>query len=414
MISYKRYTLQNGLTLIVHRDSSSPIAAVNTLYRVGSRNESPEKTGFAHLFEHLMFSGSANAPDFDTEVQMASGENNAFTGSDYTNYYITLPKENIETALWLESDRLLAPNITEQSIEVQKSVVVEEFNQRYLNQPYGDVWLLLRPLAYKVHPYSWSTIGKKVEHIQDATVEDVQAFLNAHYTPSNAILSIVADMDEDEVYQLVEKWYADIPAKKTATKAIPKEPEQLEAREQTVYRNVPSNAIYKAYKMCNRMGSDYYTCDLISDILSNGRSARMYRKLVQEKQLFSSISVYLTGELDEGLFIVTGRLLPDIPMSVAEKAIEEELQLLVNEYVTDYELEKVKNKVEAAQIFADSSVLNKAMTLAYYEMLGDISLVNTELDMYRKISKDDIKRVATKLFNPQHCSTLYYLSNSKA
>ena len=411
MISYKKYTLQNGLTLIAHRDSSSPIAAVNMLYKVGSRNESPNKTGFAHLFEHLMFSGSANAPDFDSEVQIASGENNAFTGSDYTNYYITLPKENIETALWLESDRLLAPNITEHSIEVQKSVVVEEFNQRYLNQPYGDIWLLLRPLAYKVHPYSWSTIGKDVEHIKNANAEDVQALFNTYYTPSNVVLSVVADIDEDEVFRLVEKWFIDIPDKNTRQNIIPKEPEQIEAREQTVYRNVPSNAVYKAYKMCNRMDTDYYVCDLISDILSNGRSARMYRRLVQEKQLFSSINAYLTGELDEGLFVIAGRLLPNIPMDVAEQAIEEELQLLVNEYLTDYELEKVKNKVESAQIFSDTSVLNKAMTLAYYEMLGDTSLVNNELEIYRKISKDDVKRVATKLFSPTHCSTLHYLSN---
>ena len=411
MIDYKRYTLQNGLTLIIHRDSSSPIAAINMLYKVGSRNESPDKTGFAHLFEHLMFSGSANAPDFDKVTQMVSGENNAFTGSDYTNYYITLPKENIETALWLESDRLLAPNITEHNIEVQKSVVVEEFNQRYLNQPYGDVWLLLRPLAYKVHPYSWSTIGKKVEHIQGATVEDVQTFFNTYYTPSNAILSIAADIDEDEVYRLVEKWFADIPDKKSAPKIIAQEPKQTEPREETVYRDIPSDAVYKAYKMCNRWDTDYYVCDIISDILSNGRSARMYRRLVQERQLFSSISAYLTGELDEGLFIITGRLLPDVPMEVAEQAIEEELQLLASEYVTDYELEKVKNKVESAQIFADTSVLNKAMTLAFYEMLGDTSLVNRELGIYQKISKDDIKRVSATLFSPQHCSTLHYLSN---
>lgn len=411
MVNYKRYTLDNGLTLIVHRDTSSPIAAVNTLYKVGSRNESPDKTGFAHLFEHLMFSGSANAPDFDKAIQMASGENNAFTGSDYTNYYITLPKENIETALWLESDRLLAPDITEHNIEVQKSVVIEEFNQRYLNQPYGDIWLLLRPLAYKVHPYSWSTIGKKVEHIQDAATKDVQTFFNTYYTPSNAIISIVADMEEEELYRLVNKWYNDIPNRNTVRTEIPKEPEQTEARELTVYRDVPSDAIYKAYKMCSRFDTDYYICDMVSDILSNGRSARMYRKLVQEKQLFSSISAYLTGELDEGLFIITGRLLPDVSMDIAEQTIEKELQLLANEFVTDYELEKVKNKVESAQIFSDTSVLNKAMTLGYYEMLGDPSLINRELDIYRSISKDDIKRVAATLFNPNHCSTLHYLSN---
>ena len=411
MVSYKRYTLANGLTLVVHRDPLSPIAAVNTLYKVGSRNESPDKTGFAHLFEHLMFSGSANVPVFDEAVQLASGENNAFTSNDYTNYYITLPKENIETALWLEADRMLSPNITEHNVEVQKSVVVEEFNQRYLNQPYGDVWLHLRPLAYKAHPYSWSTIGKKVEHINDATIEDVRQFFNNHYTPDNAIISIVADLNEDEVFELVKKWFGDIPTRSVKQNPIPSEPEQHEERKQTVKRDVPSDAIYKAYKMCKRLDADYYTHDLISDILSNGKSARLYRKLVQEKQLFSSLSAYLTGDIDEGLFVVVGRLIPGIEMEVAEQAIEDELYKLTEEPVSDYELEKVKNRVEASQIFSDISILNKAMSLGFYEMLGDISLMNRELELYRKITKEDVRRVAKTLFVPQHCSTLYYLSN---
>ncbi len=412
MISYKRYVLNNGLTLIVHRDTTSPIAAVNILYKVGSRNESPDKTGFAHLFEHLMFSGSANIPEYDEVVQMASGENNAFTGSDYTNYYITLPKENIETALWLESDRMLAPDITEQNVEVQKSVVVEEFNQRYLNQPYGDVWLLLRPLAYNVHPYQWPTIGKHVDHIKNATVADVKNFFAKHYTPDNAIVSIVADMDEDEVYRLVEKWFSDIPAPALTQEIISAEPEQQEKREQTVKRNVPSNAIYKAFKMCCRLDADYYAHDLISDILSNGKSARLYRRLVQEKPLFSSLNAYLSGDLDEGLFVITGRLLPDTSMEAAEQAIDEELGKMTTELVSEYELEKVKNKVESSQIFADTGLLNKAMSLGYYEMLGDCSLMNKELDLYRNVSREDIKRVSQALFNPLRCSTLYYLKNA--
>lgn len=413
MIDFKRYTLPNGLTFLAHRDTSTPIAAVNVLYKVGARNESPDKTGFAHLFEHLMFGGSVNIPSYDEPLQMAGGENNAFTNNDYTDYYITLPKENIETALWLESDRMLGLDFSQRSLDVQKSVVIEEFTQNYLNRPYGDVWLNLRPLAFKAHPYQWATIGKTTEHIEQATLDDVKSFFYNYYSPNNAILSIVADIDEDEMFALVEKWFGDIPYRELKQTSIPKEPLQTEARELTLHRDVPANALFKAYHMCNRHHPDYYVCDLLTDVLSSGKSARLYRRLVQEKGLFSRINAYITGELDEGLIVVSGNTLPGVDIKEAEKSVIDELNLIAAENISDYELEKVKNKVEAMQTFSETQGMNKAMNLGYYEMLGNTNLLNTEIEQYRMITADDIRTVAAKYFTANNCSTLYYLSNER-
>ncbi|MDR3227453.1 MAG: insulinase family protein [Prevotellaceae bacterium] len=410
MIEYKKFTLKNGLTLLTHRDSSSPIAVINVIYKVGARNENPEKTGFAHLFEHLMFSGSKNVKSFDGELQIVGGENNAFTCNDYTNYYITLPKENIETALWIESDRMLHPNITQQNLNTQRNVVIEEFNQRYLNQPYGDIWLLLRPLAYKIHPYKWATIGKNVEHIQNATLDDVKHFFDLHYSPNNAIISIVADMECEKIYELVEKWFGDIPCRPLANYNIPEEPQQTELRTLTVERDVPLTYIYKAYKMCNRKNPDYYVCDLLTDILSSGKSSRFYQNLIQNTNLFASTNAFISGDIDEGLLIISARLLPNVEIKTAETVIDNEIKKLCTTKVSEYELEKVKNKIESAQIFAETSIMNKAMILCYYEMLGNIDLMNTELDYYRAINADDILRVSKNMFNNESCSTLYYKS----
>lgn len=412
MINFKRYTLSNGLTFLAHRDTSTPIATINLLYKVGARNEHPDKTGFAHLFEHLMFGGSVNIPFFDEHLQMAGGENNAFTNNDYTDYYISLPKENIETALWLESDRMLELAFSQHSLDTQKSVVIEEFNQRYLNQPYGDIWLHLRPLAYKAHPYQWATIGKDISHIQQATLNDVKSFFYNYYSPNNAILSIVADIDEDEMCGLVEKWFGDIPYRPCVSTPIPAEPKQTQARSLTLHRNVPANVIVKAYHMCNRKHPNYYICDLLTDVLSSGKSSRLYNRLVQQQPMFSHINAYITGEIDEGLIIVSGNLLPNVDMYEAEKAIVNELQLIASENITDYELEKVKNKVESMQTFSEIQGMNKAMNLCYYEMLGDISVINNEIEHYRKISANDIRQVSATYFVDENCSTLYYLSEN--
>ena len=410
MIKFERFTLNNGLKVIVHHDPSTTLVAFNVLYNVGARDENPEKTGFAHLFEHLMFEGSVHIPSYDKPLQMAGGENNAFTTNDITNYYITLPKENIESAFWLESDRMIGLDFSQEKLEIQKNVVIEEFNQRYLNQPYGDSSLLLRPLAYKVHPYQWATIGKKIDHIQNATLDDVKDFFFHHYAPNNAILSISGNVNTDEIKTLCEKWFGSINKKEIAKRNILKEPEQKQARTQTVYRNVPFDAIYKAFHMSSKLEKEYYTTDLISDLLSNGKSSRLYQNLVKDKKLFSDINAYITGDIDAGLFIITGKLMKTVKREDAEKTINSEIDKITEGKITDYEIEKVKNKFESVFEFGQLSATNKAMDLAYNELLGDANRINLEVKNYRSVTKKEIKEVAKKLFNVNNSSTLYYLS----
>ncbi len=411
MIEFSRHILPNGLTLIVHQDFSTPIAAVNMLYKVGSKHEHAEKTGFAHLFEHLMFGGSENIPVYDEPLTAASGENNAFTNNDITNYYITLPAENIETAFWLESDRMLSLAFSEQSLNVQKKVVVEEFNQHYLNQPYGDVWLLLRPLAYAVHPYSWPTIGKSPEHIQNATLIDVKDFFYHHYAPNNAILTIAGPVEPESTVELVQKWFGEIERRALDDKNIPVEPKQESPRFLEVSRNVPFNAIYKVYHICRRNHPDFAPTDLISDILSNGKSARLYQHLVKEKQLFSNINAFVTGDIDEGLLVVTGQLFPSTSFRDADESITSELEELKIKPVSDYELEKVKNRFESNFVFEETSILNKAINLSFYEQLGNAGYINQEVEKYRAVSTNRIMEVAREILSVNNCSTLYYKKN---
>jgi predicted Zn-dependent peptidase len=410
MIDYKKTTLPNGLTVIARRDTGTPMAAVNVLYRVGARNEDPERTGFAHLFEHLMFGGSAHIPDFDGPVQLAAGENNAFTNSDYTNYYITLPKENLETALWLESDRMLQLAFNEKSLEVQRKVVVEEFNQRYLNQPYGDLWLLLRPLAYTVHPYRWATIGRTPDHIQGAKMVDVRAFYEKYYHPNNAILSVAADLEPEHVFERVEKWFGEIPAGKPVGDRLPVEPEQTEARRLEVVRPVPATVVTIAFHIEGRMSRQFQVCDVISDLLAGGTSSRLVQRLVKENPLFSHVNAYVTGDVDPGLFVVTGHLLHGVTPARAEAALWEELQRLGAEDAGEYELEKTHNKFESGVIFGEINVMSQAMNLGFYEMLGDIELINREVVIHRSVTPAEIRAEASTLFTPEHSTTLIYRS----
>ena len=413
MIEYKKHTLANGLTVIAHRDTSTPMAAVNVLYKVGARNESPERTGFAHLFEHLMFGGSVHIPDYDVHVQMAAGENNAFTNNDYTDYYITLPEENIETALWLESDRMLQLAFNEKSLEVQRKVVVEEFNQRYLNQPYGDLWLLLRPLVYKVHPYRWATIGMTPDHITNATMADVKAFYERYYNPDNAILSVAADMEHERVFDLAEKWFGEIPRGAAFRDDIPAEPQQAEARRLEVARPVPATVIVIAFPIGGRTTPEFAVCDVISDILSNGNSSRLYQRLIKDNALFSGVNAYVTGDVDPGLFVVTGHVLNGIDPAEAEAALWHELEQMKSGEIADYELEKVHNKFESGVIFGEINVMNKAMNLGFYEMLGDIGLINREVEIHRGVTKEDIRATASRLFVPEKSNTLIYRSENE-
>jgi len=408
MITFEKFTLKNGLKVIVHWDKSTPIVAFNLLYNVGARDENENQTGFAHLFEHLMFGGSDNIPNFDEPLQRVGGDNNAFTSNDITNYYITVPKNNIETGFWLESDRMLKLAFTEKSLEVQRNVVIEEFKQNYLNQPYGDVWLLLRPLTYQVHPYKWATIGKEISHIENATMDDVKSFFYTHYLPNNAILSIAGNVDVEEMKSLCEKWFGDIPPGVIKKRNLPKEPQQTEPRRLLVERDVPANAIYKAYKMCNRKGADYYITDLLSDILSQGKSSRLYISLVKEQKLFSEINSHILGCFDDGLLVIDGTLQDGVSFEAAENAILNEIERVKTDLINGLELNKVKNKIESSHQFSETSILNKAMNLAISELLGDANEVNKEVENYQKVTAKEIYRVANEILNESNCSTLIY------
>ena len=410
MVQFERFTLSNGLRVLVHEDHTTPMAVVNVLYDVGARDEQPDQTGFAHLFEHLMFGGSVNVPVYDEPLQRVGGENNAFTSNDITNYYITLPSANLETAFWLESDRMLNLAFSEKSLEVQRNVVIEEFKQRYLNQPYGDVWLRLRPLVYKQHPYQWATIGKEISHIENAKIEDVKAFFTKHYNPQNAIMVVGGDVTLAQVKELAEKWFAPIPAGERYVRQLPHEPEQHDERRETVTAKVPLNDVYVAFQMPGRTDAAYYAIDLLSDVLSRGHSSRLYQSLVKEQPLFSEIHAYMTGSLDKGMFVVEGKPLEDVSVEDAEAAIWRELEKLKTEPVPDNELTKVKNKTESTMVFAEMGLLDKAMNLAYFELLGDAGLLNHETGRYLAVTADAIQSQARQLFRRDNSSTLIYLA----
>lgn len=408
MINYNEFQLENGLKVIHHFDTNSKLCVLNLMYKVGSKDENPEKTGFAHLFEHLMFGGSVNVPEFDSELQMAGGENNAFTSNDITNYYITLPANNIETAFWLESDRMLSLDFSQKVLDVQKAVVIEEFKERYINQPYGDVWLKLLPLAYKVHPYNWPTIGKDFSHIENANLEDVKNFFYSFYAPNNAILVISGNIELAETKRLTEKWFGPIPAREVKRPQYNFEPEQTEKRAEHVYNDVPLDLIVMGYHICERMHPDYYATDLLTDILGSGKSARLFNELLKKQKLFSEIDCYQSGDFDPGLILIEGKLIKGVTHQQAEEAIEKVIQELVESGVTEVELEKVKNKTETNIRFNDMGVLNKAMKLAYATYYGNTNLANTEVDEYLKVSANDIQRVAKTYLKSSNCSVLYY------
>ncbi len=408
MIPYQKRILKNGLTVVVNRDRSSKLAAVNILYKVGARNEDPDRTGFAHLFEHLMFRGTRDVPSFDLPVQMASGEDNAFTNNDYTNFYLTLPVDNLETALWLESDRMQGLWITPEKLETEKRVVIEEFRQRYLNQPYGDQTMLLRELAYSVHPYRWATIGRSTDHIEGATLKEVEHFYRTFYRPSNAVLAISADCDEEELFALAEKWFGTLQDTPFTHSPLPEEPPQCAPRTKIVERDVPATTISIAYHMGDRLSKDFCTGDLVSDLLSGGDSSRLYQHLVKDERLFASVNGYISGDVDPGLFILTGQLLPTTTEEQAIAAFHRETAALKTIAPSDYELEKVKNKFEANTLFGELNVMNKAMNLCYYDFLGDLELVNREIDEYRSIDGERIFEFAERIFRPENSSTLIY------
>ncbi len=412
MIKFERFQLANGLRVIIHQDNSTPMAVLNVMYDVGARDEDPERTGFAHLFEHLMFGGSINIPNYDSPLQVAGGENNAFTTNDLTNYYIQLPAENLETAFWLESDRMLSLAFGEKSLDVQRKVVCEEFKEHYLNKPYGDVWHKMRELSYKVHPYRWMTIGKELSHIENAKLDDVKNFFFKHYRPMNAILVVAGNVTVERVKTLAEKWFGEIPSGEKYVRKIQPEPPQNEIRKLDVNAEVPLDALYKCWHIYPRLDKRYYIADLITEILSGGGSSRLFQSLVKEKKLFSNIECYHTGNIDAGTLVIEGKLVKGIKMEDAEKGVEEEIEKMKLEMVTVFELEKVKNKIESTIAFEDLSLMSRATSLAFYELLGDANMMNTELEKYSTVTVEEIREESRIIFRPENSNTLYYLSKN--
>lgn len=412
MIKFERYILSNGLRLLIHKDLATPMAVVNVLYDVGARDEEENRTGFAHLFEHLMFGGSINIPDYDEPLQLAGGENNAYTTNDLTNYYCQLPAENLETAFWLESDRMLSLAFSEKSLDVQRKVVSEEFKEHYLNKPYGDVWHKMREMAYKQHPYKWMTIGKELKHIEEAQLQDVKNFFFKHYTPSNAILVVAGNVETEKVLQLSEKWFGSIPAGEKYVRQIPKEPAQTEARRMEIKADVPLDAFIKTWHMPSRLERGYYVTDLITDILGGGASSRLYESLVKGKKFFSSIECYHFGTIDNGLLTIEGKLVKGVNIQEAEQAVNEEVEKMKTELVDEKELQKVINKTESTILFEDMSVMSRANSLAYYELLGDAELMNDELQRYQSITAQELLEESKKIFEESNSNTLHYLSNN--
>ena len=414
MINVNRYLLSNGLRVIHEEDRTTQMVALNILYNVGARDEHPDHTGFAHLFEHLMFGGSLHIPDYDTPIQIAGGENNAWTNNDLTNFYLTLPKQNIETGFWLESDRMLSLSFNPNSLDVQRQVVIEEFKQRCLNQPYGDAGHLMRAMAYKVHPYQWPTIGKKIDHIAQATMSEVKDFFFRFYAPNNAILVVTGNISFDETKALAEKRFGPIERRNVPERHLPQEPQQTEERRQAVERDVPADTLYMAFHKCDRKHPDYYAFDALSDILSNGKSSRLAQHLVRERRIFNSVDAYISGSIDAGLFTIFGKPAKGISLEEAEKAVWEELATLQEEQITEAELEKVKNRYESNQIFSNMNYLTVATNLAYAELIGKAEDINVDVANYRKVSTQQLQRIAQTTFRHSNCSTLYYKSIQKA
>lgn len=408
MLKINRHTLSNGLRLVHSPDDSTQMVALNLIYNVGARDEHPGHTGFAHLFEHLMFGGSVNIPDYDGPLQLAGGENNAWTNNDITNYYLTVPRQNVETGFWLESDRMLSLDFSERSLEVQRGVVMEEFKQRCLNQPYGDVSHLLRPLAYRVHPYQWPTIGKELSHIANATLDEVRAFFFRFYAPNNAVLAVTGNIPFEEAVRLTEKWFGPIPRREVPQRCLPQEPVQTEERRLTVERNVPLDSLFMAYHMCDRLHPDYYAYDILSDVLSNGRSTRLNQRLVQQRQVFSSIDASISGTIDAGLFHISGKPAAGVSLEAAEAAVREELHLLQTELVGEQELEKVKNKFESTQIFGNINYLNVATNLAWHELNGRAEELEREVERYRAVTAEQLSEVAKRAFREENAVVLHY------
>jgi predicted Zn-dependent peptidase len=410
MLHYQRFFLPNGLEVITHQDLGSKMAVFNLLYKVGSKDEIPGKTGLAHFFEHLMFGGSANIPVFDRELERVGGSCNAFTSPDITNYYITLPAANIETAFWLESDRMLQLNLSEKTIETQRKVVLEEYKQRYLNQPYGDAFHHLRDLAFDAHPYKWPTIGQRTEDIENFTRTDVEEFYQKHYQPSNAILVIAGAVNPDEIRLLAEKWFGPIPSKNSQKIDRIQDSIQIRKKEKFIQSKVPTDALYKTYKMPAKLADGFLQTDLITDLLGSGKSAILEQTLVKNGNLFASIGAYILGSVDPGLLIFSGKMEKGVSSLEGEQALDEVVQQFILDDISDNSLTKIKNQSEAMKIYESIKLINRAMNLAYYAHLGNPDLYWQEYEKKSALDQGSIKEWATKIVKEENASVLHYQS----
>lgn len=412
-IPYHTFSLDNGLKVIVHEDHSIATAVVNILYRVGARNETPDKTGFAHLFEHLMFGGSKNIPNYDNPLQMVGGENNAFTTNDITNYYLTVPSNQLETGFWLESDRMLELDFSQKNLDIQKSVVIEEFKQRYLNKPYGDAHLILRGLHYTTHPYRWPTIGKEIAHIESATLDDVKDFFYGYYAPNNATMVVAGNVTLAQVQALAQKWFGEIPRRELLHQPLPAEPVQRQARTQTVHRDVPFPSVYKMYHIPAKDDPAYFAVDMASDILSSGKAGHLYQHMVKDRQVASSVRAFSWGAHDPGALSIDGTVAKGKTVEEYEEALAEVMEGLLK--VSDEEVQRIKNSIESQYVMDRVTLLSKAMNLAMCDALGDTELANTSLSQYLSLTRADIIAATEKYLRPDNCSTLYYLpTNGKS
>lgn len=408
MIEYNTFTLPNGLRIVHNYDSATAMVALNVMYDVGARDENPELTGLAHLFEHLMFGGSVNIPDFDGAIENAGGMNNAWTSNDYTNFYDIVPAHNAETAFWVESDRMLALAFSDKALEVQRHVVIEEFKQTCLNRPYGDMSHHLRAMLYKVHPYRYPVIGKEISHIEKVTQDDVREFFYSHYAPNNAVLSVSGSITFEETIRLAEKWFGPIPRREISPRNYQPEPKQTEERWAEASGNVPQVAVVRAFKMPAYGEKNYIECDIITDLLASGRSSRFYRNLLMKTGLFTEVDASIIGSDEPGFMMVNAKLTGDDDASV-EKSIEAmmgEAQKLIDGDVSEYELTRTINRFESNFLFSSMGFMAKAQSLANHEMHGED--INGIVERYRSVTTDDIARVAREIFNPQHTSTLVY------
>lgn len=408
MLSIRKTILDNGLRVIVHEDHTTPLAACNIVYNVGSRDEHPDHTGFAHLMEHFMFTGSKNVPDFDKVLQKVGAINNAYTSQDLTHYYEVLPANNLETTLWLESDRMLELAFRQQSLDIQKQVVIEEFKENFLNRPYGDLMMLFNQMAYERHPYQWLPIGKKPEHIAEVDMDMIKDFYYRFYRPNNAVLVVAGNVHFDEVAALAEKWFGDIPPGDVPEKNYPKELPQKNLRIKTVERNVPSDVLMKGWLMCNRMHPDYYACDLLSDMFGTGQSSYLYQKLVNEQKLFTDISASVMGTTDEGLFLISGRPVEGVSIEDADAALCSYLYGFKPDNNFSHDLEKVQNRAESVLLNNEIKIDDRATNLAVGETISNVEYFLDERQHYFDVTEEQMLRLISEMLTEKRSNTLYY------